>query len=145
MAVLLTLGALLGWLLAPDAIKQFKELAERLPQAVGQLKERLQVLGWFHYLVENLPSASDLGAGEGKLFSKLGGFFSGGIQVVTGFVLILFLGLYLAAAPEVYVRGILHLFPIPKRVRVREILGELGSTLRTGCWASFFPWSSSEY
>lgn len=129
-AALLVFCGLAGWLLAPDAVQQFKELAERLPKAIEQFKEHLHQFGWVRYLVEKLPSASDLGSHGDKLLSRVGGFFSGGMEAVSGFVLILFLGLYLAAAPDVYVRGFIRLFPLAKRDRVHQILKELGATLR---------------
>ena len=127
---LLGVGALVGWLLAPDAVQQFHELADRLPKAIDQLNQRLLRIEWVRYLSDKLPAAPDLGAEGGKLFSKLGGFFAGGIQALTGLVLILFLGVYLAAAPDVYIGGLLHLFPASRRARIREVLGALGATLR---------------
>jgi predicted PurR-regulated permease PerM len=128
--LLLGLFALLGVLLVPNASMQFGELSDRLPKALEQLKPRLETLPWFGYLVDKLPSVQTLGADSGKLLGRLSGFFSGGFEAVTGFVLILFLGIYLASAPALYVEGCLRLFPLGKRDRVREILFEIASTLR---------------
>jgi predicted PurR-regulated permease PerM len=130
LVLLLGLIALLGVLLVPNASMQFKEMSDRLPKALEQLKPRLETLPWFGYLVERLPSDQTIGADSGKILSRLSGFFSGGLEAVTGFVLILFLGVYLAGTPALYVEGCLHLFPVGKRARVREIFCEIASTLR---------------
>ncbi|MGI8966651.1 MAG: AI-2E family transporter, partial [Limisphaerales bacterium] len=136
--VLLALGALVGWLVAPDAAKQFNQLATELPQAVDQFRQRLQGLEWVRYLEEKLPALSNWGKGGEKLLSQAGGFFSVGLEAVTGLGLVLFLGLYLAAAPQLYLGGLVHLFPIPKRARVREILDEIGATLRNWLLGQLF-------
>jgi predicted PurR-regulated permease PerM len=54
-------------------------------------------------------------------------------RVVDGliaFVIILFTGLYLAAHPQPYVRGLLRMFPLARRHRIGEVLYACGYTLR---------------
>jgi predicted PurR-regulated permease PerM len=127
---LLALGTLVGWLLAPNIAVQFGELADRLPEALQQFRQWVEDRGWTRYLPTKLPAAADLAAGAGKTVSRIGGVFSGGIDAIAGFLLIVFLGLYLAAGPETHINGLLHLFPIQKRARLQEILTKLGTTLR---------------
>lgn len=127
---LLALSGLVGWLVAPDAAEQLNQLVTEIPQTVDQLRQRLEGVGWVQFLEEKMPALSNWSKGSGKLLLQAGEFFSVGVQAVVGLGLILFLGLYLAAAPQVYIKGLIRLFPIPKRARVREILDEIGSTLR---------------
>jgi predicted PurR-regulated permease PerM len=125
--------AFVGWLLAPSAVQQFKQLRDQLPDAVHQLKLKLQDNHWIQYFSDHFPFSSNSGiggSGGGKAVSRIGAFFSGGFAALTGLILILFLGLYLAAAPGPYLRGLLHLIPMPKRPRVQEALAELSCTLR---------------
>ncbi|MDZ4744077.1 MAG: AI-2E family transporter [Verrucomicrobiota bacterium] len=135
---LLALCALAGWLVAPHAEEQFNELANELPRALGQFREQLQGMEWARYLEKKLPVLSDFGLDGEKIMTKVGGFFSVGLEAVTSLGLVLFLGLYLAAEPQVYVGGLLHLFPIHKRARVREILDEIGTTLRNWLLGQLF-------
>lgn len=135
---LLAVGGLVGWLVAPDAAEQFNQLATDLPQAVDQFRQRVERLGWVQFLEEKMPTVSSEDKESGELLSQVGGFFSGGLQAVTGLGLVLFLGLYLAASPQVYIGGLVHLFPIPRRARVREILDETGSMLRNWLLGQLF-------
>ncbi len=48
-------------------------------------------------------------------------------------VVILVTAIYLAASSELYVRGVLHLVPFPRRPRVREVLERAGNVLQR--WA----------
>jgi predicted PurR-regulated permease PerM len=45
-------------------------------------------------------------------------------------VIVIFTGLYLAAYPQPYIRGMLRMFPLPRRHRIGEVLYACGYTLR---------------
>lgn len=131
--VLLTLaglGSLGGWLLAPKVSEQFTELAQRLPKAVEHLQQHVGEIGGSRFL--KMPSSSELTSGAGKVFSHVGEFFSLSAEAVATFFVIIFLGIYLAASPQVYLNGIVHLFPMSQRDRIRELIDQLGITL--GHW-----------
>jgi predicted PurR-regulated permease PerM len=51
-------------------------------------------------------------------------------QGLAGLVVILFIGVYLAAQPRLYQRGLMHLLPTKARPRAREVLDEIGTVLR---------------
>jgi predicted PurR-regulated permease PerM len=70
--------------------------------------------------------SGQLGAVTRYLFS----FLSSTIAVLGGLLLILFLAIYIGASPELYQKGLLHLFPHQARPRAREVLGAIGTTLR---------------
>jgi predicted PurR-regulated permease PerM len=55
------------------------------------------------------------------------------------FVLVVIVGIYLAAQPEMYVRGTLLLFPKRERPRMREVMYEVGYTLRWWLLAQLVP------
>lgn len=50
--------------------------------------------------------------------------------IITMIVLILFIGLFYAIAPDFYFRGLLHLIPATRRDRAREVMEEMGQVLR---------------
>jgi predicted PurR-regulated permease PerM len=54
----------------------------------------------------------------------------GAIDAVVGVVVVLFVGLYLAADPAPYVRGLLRLVPIPRRRAAAEAVFAVGYVLR---------------
>lgn len=132
LVVLLGLAVLGGWLLAPKVAEQFTELSQRLPKALEHVQERLQSSGLSRYLPTKMPPSSELANSTGKVAAKAAGFFSVSVQAVTTVFVILFLGIYLAASPRVYLRGVTHLFPLTQRDRVRELFEKLGTTL--GHW-----------
>ena len=130
--VLLGLAVLGGWLVVPRIAEQFTELSQRLPKAVEHLQQRIAQLGWSRYLPQTAPGASEWTSSAGKLMANAAGFFSLSAGAVATFFVIVFVGIYLAASPQVYLDGVTRLFPISQRGRVEELVDRLGTTL--GHW-----------
>ena len=57
-------------------------------------------------------------------------FLSSTVAVVTGLVIIIFLSIYIAVDPDMYRRGIMHLFPRARRERTGEVLSAIAAVLR---------------
>ena len=57
-------------------------------------------------------------------------FLSSTAAVAGGLLLVLFLSIYIGAEPELYHRGIMHLFPHRSRERAGEVLSEMAIALR---------------
>jgi predicted PurR-regulated permease PerM len=70
--------------------------------------------------------SGQLGAATRYLFS----FLSSTVEVVGGLLLILFTAIYIGAEPELYYKGMLHLFPHTARRRADEVLAAIGVSLR---------------
>jgi predicted PurR-regulated permease PerM len=132
LVLLLGVGALGGWLLGPRVVEQFGELAQRLPKAIEHVQQYVQESGWHRFLPTKMPPPSELSATAEKLVTHAAGFFSLSVGAVATFFVIVFLGIYLAASPQVYLNGIAHLFPISQRSRVTELFDKIGVTL--GHW-----------
>ncbi len=132
-AVVLALLALLGlagWLLLPIISGQFGQLVEQLPRAVARLRQRIESYRWGQLLLAQAPAPGPLAGSSGSLFSRVTGTFSVALDVVVDIVVILFVGLYLAADPRLYTQGLFRLVPIAARPRAREVQHALGATLR---------------
>jgi predicted PurR-regulated permease PerM len=71
-----------------------------------------------------------VGSGFSDVTKFLFPFLKSTLSVVSGFVIILFLAIYIGADPEMYRRGIMHLFPHDKRERAGEVLSGIASVLR---------------
>lgn len=81
------------------------------------------------------PSASE------TLSARLGGqlsgasrwlfpFLSSTLAVISGFFIVVFLSIYIAADPKLYHRGLMHLFPRKSRERAGEVLTAIATVLR---------------
>jgi predicted PurR-regulated permease PerM len=71
-----------------------------------------------------------VGRGVDGLARWLFPFVSSTFAVVTGFLIILFLAIYIAVDPDMYRRGIMHLFPYDHRDRAGEVLSAIAAVLR---------------
>lgn len=126
--IILIMG-LVGWLVAPQIAKQTQQLFTEIPNAVERFQSYLQQFSWFNQLLGGIPSFDKLMQNASGMLSKAGVLFSGTIGVIGNAVIIVFVAIYLAAQPQVYVNGFVTLFPFKKRARVREVMNELGDTL----------------
>jgi predicted PurR-regulated permease PerM len=128
LALLLATGGV-GWLIANQLALQVQELMHRVPQSLGQVRDALQEHPWGRVLLEYQTRAGDPLPHLGQFFN-LSGLLSG----ITGFgvaiLVILFVGIFGAAEPDVYREGVLHLVPPARRRRAREALDALNFNLR---------------
>jgi predicted PurR-regulated permease PerM len=74
---------------------------------------------------------------KGRITSQLGGaakylfpFLTHTVAAVAGFLLIVFLSIYLAADPELYRRGVLALLPARRRAQGSEVMDRVAMVLR---------------
>ncbi len=128
--VLLGLAALFGWLLVPQIAEQFQQLTDQLPKAIQDVQAYFERLGWTRYVPRQAPTASEVAGNAAQVAAKAAGVFSVSVDAASILMVIAFLALYLAASPESYVNGLVALFPLTRRERVRHVLSELGATLR---------------
>jgi predicted PurR-regulated permease PerM len=57
-------------------------------------------------------------------------FLSSTMQAVAGFLIIVFLSIYIAVDPDLYHRGLMLLFPRPQRRRAGEVLSAIAAVLK---------------
>jgi predicted PurR-regulated permease PerM len=57
-------------------------------------------------------------------------FLSSTMKTVAGLLIIVFLSIYIAVDPELYHRGLMHLFPRPQRPRAGEVLSAVAAVLK---------------
>jgi predicted PurR-regulated permease PerM len=131
--VIIGLFALLtaaGWFAGPRVAQQFARLGERIPQAVDEIEQDLSQSSWGQSLLEGLSSLTGLTPEGSDLMGQITGAFSTALGAVTGVLIVLFLGIYLAADPRLYTDNAVRLLPRGKRERAREILDAAGRGLR---------------
>jgi predicted PurR-regulated permease PerM len=141
MGLLITIvGAVaLGYLIIPPVVRQTQDLIASLPTLVARWDT--QLIG----LAERSPFAEQVLGGQreegqgyiAEFVGELSGYFRGAVPVVFGgvaffihFVSVLVMGIYFALRPSLYREGFILLAPPVHRELVRDILADLGRTLR---------------
>ena len=129
-AVLLILCAfigLLGWRAYPRLADQASSLSRDLPQAVESLRSSLEKspLGGL------LPPKDSPGTGIRKAVTSWAeSAASAALSAGTALIVIVFVGIYLAADPGLYRDGIIRLLPESSRDKARQVFPHLGSILQ---------------
>ena len=119
----------IGWLPASRLAAEVGQLTQKLPQSLDQIRSYLSHYAWGRLLLEEVPKAANTLTGIGQ-FSRVTGLISGVAGFLITVVLILFVGIFGAAEPELYKSGIIHLVPPQHRVRARQALDALAFNLR---------------
>jgi predicted PurR-regulated permease PerM len=118
-----------GYFLAPRIAGQIGELSELIPSAIQSVEQFLRSRAWGREVMEQVPATGDMFNNSPEILGQAKMLFSSAFGIITNLVIILFVGVYLAAQPHVYISSMLKLLPIKKRSRGREVLAELGRTL----------------
>lgn len=116
-------------LLAPHVASQVDDLSRGLGQSIQQVYAQLSHYEWGKRLIKQTPGVMEL-ARRGDIVSRVTGIFSSTLGVLANTVIVLFIGFYLAVAPDVYTSGIVALFPPQRRERIREVMSAIAQTLR---------------
>jgi predicted PurR-regulated permease PerM len=129
MLLLLVLMLVFLLLAGPRLSDELYQLGERLPRAVEQLNTLVMAQPWGR-LVTDMELLERLQPSTGQVLAGLTGMFSTAFGAAINILVILFIGIYLAMQPELYLRGLLYLIPGAARGRGEEILAALAHALR---------------
>lgn len=125
----LAVGAV--WFLGPRVAGQIDALSEQVPQTLGRVEAWLGQFGWGTELAEQFPdSPGEMLPESRSVFGTITTAFSTLLGALANVLIILFIGLYLAVTPSLYVDGVVRLVPPPKRPRAYEVFAALGRALR---------------
>ena len=127
----------------PTLVQQFSVLATQIvPQGVEALVERWQsgeILAQYPFLafLQDFDLAPILDQFTGQIAASLGQLgvsvlpvLGGVADTVLSILIVIFLSMYLLANPKMHQEGVIRLFPLWYRHRVREIFARLDLTLR---------------
>jgi predicted PurR-regulated permease PerM len=126
------------WKLTPLLIDQARELAQDLPQAFNQVIERVQQFTFGRQIITEAPASQLFLDNQSTIVKQVTSIFGSLLGLATNLTIILFVGIYLAAKPGMYLRGIERLMPIASRRRTREVLTTVGYTLQYWLVGQFF-------
>jgi predicted PurR-regulated permease PerM len=139
-AVILTLLATTGvvYLVVPPVLEQGQGLIQAMPALMNRWEDQLTDAAgtspFIQQLLGNLPEGARY---TDAMVNQIGGYFRGvvpylfsGFTFLIHFISVLVMGIYLALRPSLYREGFILLVPPIHRELVRDILGELGRTLK---------------
>jgi len=116
-----------GWLW-PSVSEQADQLAKDLPAAFRELRGWIDQREWGRWLLgqtepEQMPDG-------GTIVNHAAGVLMTSVSAIGAAVIILFVGLYVAAQPQTYQAGLRRLIPVAGRQRSDEVLREVVEVLR---------------
>lgn len=120
------LSALAAWLVGHSLVTQLEGVWQRVPQAIDELRGRTQDIAVVGEAVENAAQSQSAGSVARTGLAAL----MATVSAITDIGLILFVAVLLAAQPDTYVRGVLHLIPKRRRQRAQQVVEEVGHVLR---------------
>jgi predicted PurR-regulated permease PerM len=127
--ILMSIIGIGSWLMAPQISDQADKLAEAVPQAITKLRNALNQYDLTRRLLGSVPTDEQLRSYIQQMAPNAGLFFSGVLGAIGNVLIIVFVGIYFAAQPGIYIQGLVTLVPHKKRERAREVLAEIGRTL----------------
>ena len=138
MLITIVAAIAMGYLIIPPLVQQTRELLATLPSQLATVEAQLMALARRNSVIGQI--LGELEAGEsytGRVMGELSGiskeavpFAFESIGFTIHFISVMVMGVYLALRPSVYREGFIQLAPPVHRELVRDILGDLGRTLR---------------
>ncbi len=122
--------AIFGWCNGPRIVRQAEQLGEQLPKSAEVIRSWLEQSDWGKAILSAFPSASGLDLSLGAVVGPVSQLVSAVVEVVGGLLVIFFVGVYLAAEPRLYQRGLLALFSPEHRTRGRFVILAVRKALR---------------
>ena len=121
--------ALVSWFAAPIVADQVNQLADQVPRAVSALRTRLEGYAWTQTLIDQVKPERLMSAGS-AIAGGAGTALSATLGALGNIAMIFIIGLFLAADPPTYRKGMRALFPPHQRPQVDTVLDEVGNVLR---------------
>ncbi len=118
-----------AWILGPHLVQGIERLSEDIPQSLAQLDQKLQHVEWLQRAIHRATESFGDGI-KHRLVSHLAGMFSTALGGITGFLIIIAIGVYLSINPNLYVNGVIRLAPVRSRQRLRQVIAAQGHSLR---------------
>jgi predicted PurR-regulated permease PerM len=127
----------IGWLIVPPVLQQTQAMVLALPgqvtlwiQSLRALVVRYPVLASFVAPDEMQKQLSGIVSNAGSYLGGLFPWLANTLHAVINFISVAVMGIYMAASPAVYREGLISLAPPVHRELVRDILADLGRSLR---------------
>lgn len=133
MIVMLLLGALLAlavWRVERRVFAQADELTTTLKESADEARSYLENFRWGRTALQEFSNGSGMLAAPSAALTRARDVVGGVAGFAAQMLVILFIGVYCAAEPDLYKDGIARLVPSRNRERVERLLDELSDTLQ---------------
>ncbi len=100
-----------AWILGPHLVQGIERLSDDIPQSLAQLDQQLQHVEWLQRAIHRATDSFGDGI-KHRLVSHLAGMFSTALGGITGFLIIIAIGVYLSINPTLYINGVVRLAPV---------------------------------
>lgn len=128
-AMLALFIVLIVYLFAVPMAEQVGQLLETLPRSMARLRQWMRQYEWAKPLQPMVAELARMRF-DFQLLGRAQGLISSTVSALGGAGVALFIGIYLAAQPRLYQRGMMHLLPRKRRPRAYEVMDEIGAVLR---------------
>lgn len=109
--------------------EQVGQLLDTLPRSMARMREWLGKHRWTQPLQPLVAELSRFRL-DAQVLGRASGLITSTMSALGGLVVVLFIGVYLAAQPRLYQRGLMHLLPRKARPRAYEVMDEIAKVLR---------------
>jgi predicted PurR-regulated permease PerM len=125
----LTLGLLtaLSWWTGSALVDQVEGIRERVTEAWPRVQGWLSAQPWGARTLEELSKFQWTEQAGGRFGDVLFAAFGG----LATMLLVPVFAIFFAVSPKLYVESIVHLFPLERRPRLREVIGKVAHALRS--------------
>jgi predicted PurR-regulated permease PerM len=128
-AMLALIIVVLVYVFAVPMAEQVGQLLETLPRSMARMRQWVRQYEWTKPLQPMIAELSRLRV-DFQMLGRARGWISSTVSALGGAAVALFIGIYLAAQPRLYQRGVMHLLPRKGRPRAYEVMDEIGAVLR---------------
>lgn len=119
----------LVYMFAVPMAEQVGQLIDTLPRSMERMRQWIWEQRWTRPLQPLIAELSRLRI-DMQLLGRAGGLITSTVSAVGGLAVVIFIGIYLAAQPRLYQRGLMHLLPRRGRPRAYEVMDEIATVLR---------------
>ena len=119
----------LVYMFAVPMAEQVGQLLDTLPRSMERMRQWIWEQRWTRPLRPLIAELSRMRI-DMQLLGRAGGLITSTMSAVGGLAVVIFIGIYLAAQPRLYQRGLMHLLPRRGRPRAYEVMDEIATVLR---------------
>lgn len=126
--------AALSWLIGSKVQSQATQLSETIPATIDNAKARLNESPLGKNIVEKISSPQSVE----KAKAVISTFFKSTFGVLGDVYVVLFIGIFFTASPDVYKKGVVALIPQSGKQKGKDVLDKLGENLKKWLKGKFF-------
>ena len=128
--ILIGIFVFMTWFMVPRVSEQANRLMKSIPDATEKIKGFLEEYQISERILGETSDPGQLLPLGSKMIDRLSNLFSVTVGAVIDVFVILFLGIYLGANPQLYIRNFIKLFPPGRRERMHEVFRTLGTAMQ---------------